>query len=120
MKSSTIVFLSCQSLAFPALTAYGSAVQDTDFQMTRFKLLQNDAVDMLGERVTVKTTLEVSLKESAGGYVLFEADAMLIVHGSAVHLVTNADCICLEPVPQVVGKRSVMTAFDTCTPKQRG
>lgn len=91
MKPFLIACTLSLTLALSAWAANADILQSDQANAQVPKILGHDSIGKPGEKSLVTRTIEVNIKETEVGYMLFEPNAISIEHGSVVRFIIKND-----------------------------
>lgn len=79
------------TITLPAWATHGNALQSEQLHVEVSEVLEHELIGKPGNKSLVTRTIEVNIKETEAGFMLFEPDAIGIEHGSVVQFMINND-----------------------------
>ncbi len=87
MKSFLVTCALCLTATLPVWASHATTEKSNQPHVRVHEALANDPIRKPSDGVLVTRTIEVNIKETKNGYMLFEPDAIAINHGSVVRFI---------------------------------
>jgi uncharacterized cupredoxin-like copper-binding protein len=91
MKSFLIACTLSLTVALPAWATHENNLQSEQPHVQVSEILGHNLIGKPGDKGLVTRTIEVNIKETEAGFMLFEPDVISIEHGSVVRFIINND-----------------------------